>query len=1211
MSGVLPLYVVSWNGWMRLFAQLLRCFVLSGACIAWSAYAAPSVSELKFSDVTPRSFCVSWNSAEAVDASLVVYSDPLGEKPAVVTLQRDMTTTPGLFRFTVSQLVPDTAYFVRTTTKFSGKPAEQLFAPGHALLSVVTQKEVSPHSAPTLAVKVTGGVSGAQVLLDVGERVSPLSAMARDGLQANEALFNTTNLFNEQGETLNVEQPLALSLSARYPATTIDTREQQLSPELSLQRVNWALGNLGGVDANKDSIADWFAVLHGITSAEQDIDNDGLSNLQEYLLGTDPKHKDSDRDGIEDQKELELGTLPNIADTDRDGLLDGQELVLGTQPLNSDSDHDSVADGKEVDEKFDPLDATKTPVIDSDLDGIADRMDNCASLPNPDQIDSDKDGLGNPCDEDDDGDGIADKDDNAPLNANPLQEDNDNDGIGDAADNCAQIFNPGQENHDEDSLGDACDDDDDNDGWPDQVKPGYKQMPSSVPIHFSPFVDVTPVITSKNIPYTGFSNASISFFKFSETSGLQRVGEYLVAERRYVGAGAIRLDMMNGILAIQLDTYGCDCFTIPAGAQLKIVYPHGYSHVIYLPEYGISKENDVLFVATDGSTYHKRVDIYKLADIRASALLLNAQQGDNCSLVYNPDQSDLDKDGIGDVCDTSADDQDGDTYVNWLDNCPTIYNPSQLDTDKDGLGNECDLDDDGDGLNDEYEQQNGLDPENPDTNGDGVLDGNGDDDSDGISNSQEQEISSKSNQATYVIRQGLNLFSWPVAIPDEFSAYDLITFLGGAKNIKSIRSFDPQTNSSAEVIYDGSGSLLGDDFPIQSGHGYMIDAVSESVKNFSGSSLCEPIIVHPGSNLIGFPCVPANMTAYQLIERLSHYCDVRSLQRYNAETGAFETAGYNKYGNLSGVDFKITSSEGYFLQSLNAGQINHIAYVPPGVSVSYPENGAYIDTKTIIVKGVADAGTNAVLVNGVYAKLKSIDSDVAFEAEIPLSLGGNKIKVEARNNNAQSTIIDLSVNRYSISLRFPMAGEYDAEGTTFQLIADYNVVDALGFTVALKNNSTGKVEQEITPSLKNGTMYADIPALADGDYVAVVNMYAGDKVIPLYSYNFKSVMHVCKESMSDSISFFYDKRNAEIKDIKNVMAYMSSINSSFSIVDGSTNQHNTFKLVYSVGCSLWFKFYLTGLPHEEYITGDLVDADGRLIGKFKRRYFVTDDAINK
>jgi len=60
---------------------------------------------------------------------------------------------------------------------------------------------------------------------------------------------------------------------------------------------------------------------------------------------------------------------------------------------------------------------------------------------------------------------------------------------------------------------------------------------------------------------------------------------------------------------------------------------------------------------------------------------------DNCPLVPNPDQSDINKNGIGDACDP---DMDGDGVLNARDNCPTVYNPDQADSDGDGIGDACD-----------------------------------------------------------------------------------------------------------------------------------------------------------------------------------------------------------------------------------------------------------------------------------------------------------------------------------------------------------------------------------------------------------------------------------------------------------------------------------------------------------------------------------------
>ena len=124
---------------------------------------------------------------------------------------------------------------------------------------------------------------------------------------------------------------------------------------------------------------------------------------------------------------------------------------------------------------------------------------------------------------------------------------------------------------------------------------------------------------------------------------------------------------------------------------------------------------------------------------------------DNCISIFNPDQADLDNDEIGDLCDN---DKDGDGYIkiyeSSCDSSDADVNNIPLDTDKDFIPDCLDLDDANDGYSDEYEEaaetdpldldsvpldtdQDGLpdvierrrrtDPNNPDTDGDGIRDG--------------------------------------------------------------------------------------------------------------------------------------------------------------------------------------------------------------------------------------------------------------------------------------------------------------------------------------------------------------------------------------------------------------------------------------------------------------------------------------------------------
>lgn len=110
----------------------------------------------------------------------------------------------------------------------------------------------------------------------------------------------------------------------------------------------------------------------------------------------------------------------------------------------------------------DPYGIALRDTSDFDLDGIPNESDNCPSVANPEQADTDGDGLADACDLDIDDDRVLNEIDNCRFVSNGDQSDQDKDGIGDACDNCPTVSNAfGQSaDIDGDGVGDACDDSD-------------------------------------------------------------------------------------------------------------------------------------------------------------------------------------------------------------------------------------------------------------------------------------------------------------------------------------------------------------------------------------------------------------------------------------------------------------------------------------------------------------------------------------------------------------------------------------------------------------------------------------------------------------------------------------------------------------------------------------------------------------------------------
>lgn len=419
-------------------------------------------------------------------------------------------------------------------------------------------------------------------------------------------------------------------------------------------------------------------------------------------------------------------------DKDYDGLLDQWETdELGNLSYISfdDPDGDGCNNGCEEDAGTDPLDAGDFPsgmIGDPDLDGVENPGDNCPSVANTSQLDSDNDDVGDACEDNDAGgpDGVFDPVDNCPAVANTNQNDLDNDDIGDvcdpdidgdgvpngsdgpggacqtipgtaafggchdndgdnissATDNCPDHANPDQADTDLDGPGDACDapDDTDEDGFPDVL-------------------DNCPIVEGENYSspfdnYDGCPNSDSDIFPDAvDACDLENGVDFNAPYNNFDGCADNNFDG-------QPDTADSDGDTIPDSADnCPIANPDQLNNDgdAQGDACDTDDDNDSILDVNDNCDFTSNVTQEDLdGDGQGNACDANDDNDnfpdatDNCDLIVNNSQADNDTDDIGDECDT---DDDNDGHIDTVDNCPMVANPDQADTDLDGAGNACDL----------------------------------------------------------------------------------------------------------------------------------------------------------------------------------------------------------------------------------------------------------------------------------------------------------------------------------------------------------------------------------------------------------------------------------------------------------------------------------------------------------------------------------------
>lgn len=142
------------------------------------------------------------------------------------------------------------------------------------------------------------------------------------------------------------------------------------------QELNFHETNPLNQDSDGDGIYDGIEVIYNLNplndeDASMDLDEDGLTNLEEFSLNTKLDTIDSDGDGVDDFSEVN---------------------IYSTNPSNIDSDGDSLNDKFEIQYGFDPNIASNDAFLDSDGDSLS-NLNEQKNGTNPFEVDTDEDGV--------------------------------------------------------------------------------------------------------------------------------------------------------------------------------------------------------------------------------------------------------------------------------------------------------------------------------------------------------------------------------------------------------------------------------------------------------------------------------------------------------------------------------------------------------------------------------------------------------------------------------------------------------------------------------------------------------------------------------------------------------------------------------------------------------------------------------------------------